>query len=304
MDIELDVSGRLGEPAALAGSYFAPDRPGPARAVLVCLPGGTYNRRYFDLEVPGHPDHSFARAATAEGFGVVAFDELGTGDSSRPDRDIGLPEQAAAAAGAVAGLPELLGVGGPWIGVGHSMGGYVVTLQQAADRSYAAIAVLGTTNQYVAPLGAVPELMEAAATPGGRDALVEGMLTAMEERYAWPDRAPMRPWFHLGDVPEAVVQADDATTLTVVPRRAGAQASVPGFVADAAAGVEVPVFLSYGEVDVSPDPHREVSYFRNSPDVTLFLLAGSGHCHNMAPTRRVLWRRLFEWCGGVVGATP
>ena len=99
-----------------------------------------------------------------------------------------------------------------------------------------------------------------------------------------------------------MIDADDATTTTVVTRRSAMQSSVPGITAEAATEIEVPVFLGYGEVDVSTDPHAEPAFFSRSPDITLYLLAGSGHCHNMAATRRVLWERLLDWCDAV--ATP
>ncbi len=300
-ELELDVGDRLGELATVSATYVAPVEPGSGRPVLVCLPGGTYTRGYFDLHVPGHPGYSFAEDAAARGFPVVLIDHVGTGASTRTTRDLGLADQAAAAAEVVEQLPDAIGLSGPFVGVGHSMGGYVAMLQQAAHRSYAALAVLGTTNQALSPLLLPAELVEAAATADGRAAVLEQMLAAFPDRYVESSREPMRSWFHLGDVPDEVVAADDATTLTVVPRRCGAEATVPGVTADAAARIDVPVHLAYGELDVSPAPHAEPAFFPASGDVTLFVLAGSGHCHNMASTRGVLWDRLARWCAEVPG---
>lgn len=71
--------------------------------------------------------------------------------------------------------------------------------------------------------------------------------------------------------------------------------AIPRVVADEAALIGVPVFLGYGEVDVSPDPSTEAQFYTRSPDVTTFVVPGSGHCHNMAATRHVLWQRLLAW---------
>ena len=109
----------------------------------------------------------------------------------------------------------------------------------------------------------------------------------------------MLPWFHLDDVPPAVVEADTASTLTVVPRRCAATSMVPGVAIEAAAKIEVPVLLAYGDVDVSPQPRAEPGFFPASRDITLFLLRDSGHCHNMAGTRHVLWDRLARWVAEV-----
>lgn len=292
--IELDVSAAVGEPAHLSGSIYAISSQPTAtqKPLLVCLPGGTYNRDYFDLPIPGY---SFAQHMIDRGHGLVIFDQLGTGTSTRPTREIGLADQASAMALAVRQLPEVTGHAGPYIGIGHSMGGYVAMLQQHHDRSYFALAILGTTNQWVEPLGLPPELLEAAATRDGRDALVEQMVSAIPDRFVEADRTALLPWFHLADVPAEVIVEDIRTTSTVVPRRPAAQASVPAIVRDEAADIDVPIFLGYGEVDVSPDPRREVEAFAASHDITLYLLKGSGHCHNMASTRHLLWDRLAAW---------
>ena len=34
--------------------------------------------------------------------------------------------------------------------------------------------------------------------------------------------------------------------------------------------------------------------------LTLYVLAGSAHCHNMAGTRQRLWDRLLGWCGSAI----
>lgn len=50
--LSLDVSGAIGERASLAATYY-PARAGDgAAAILVCLPGGTYSREYWDLGFP------------------------------------------------------------------------------------------------------------------------------------------------------------------------------------------------------------------------------------------------------------
>lgn len=292
-DFQLDI----GDGLALAGTYFPPQTPERDRPVLVCLPGGTYTRGYFDLDVPGY---SFARDAAERGFAVVSFDQLGTGASSRPDREIDLADQAAAVDAAVKRLPEMLGREGPFVAVGHSMGGYVAMVQQAAYRSYAGLAILGTTNSAVGPLNLPEDMVAAAATPEGRAALIEEIAGAMPDFYIQGDRSDLSAWFHLADVPAKVVERDLATTLTVVPRRAAAASSVPYVTADAAADVDVPVFLAYGDVDVSIRPHAEPAAFPRSRDVTLFVLPGSGHCHNMASSRQLLWDRLARWCHTVI----
>ena len=70
---------------------------------------------------------------------------------------------------------------------------------------------------------------------------------------------------------------------------------IPGVVAEHAAQIDVPVLIGYGAVDVSPEPRAEARLYRNSPDITTLVLAGSAHCHNMASSRQQLWQRLLTW---------
>lgn len=291
----LEVSDVVGESATLAATVYPAATPNPR--ALVCLPGGTYNRSYWHFDVPGHPGYNFAEYAAQRGFSVVAIDPLGTGDSSRPERDIDLSDIAAALGSATTALGDLTGTTEKPVAVAHSLGGYLAILQQAAFGSYAAMAVLGCTNQHVAPLNLDVAFIAKAATPQGRTELVEQITAAIPERYIQTPRGDLQSWFHLPDVPPAVVEADHATTLSVVPRRFGAGA-VPGITADEAALIEVPVFLGYGAVDVSPDPGAEAAFYGRSPEVTTMLLESSAHCHNMASTRHQLWDRLLSWAAG------
>jgi pimeloyl-ACP methyl ester carboxylesterase len=102
--------------------------------------------------------------------------------------------------------------------------------------------------------------------------------------------------FHLDDVPAPVVEAD----LAASGQRVGAVTCVPmvqqAFAEDAAK-IDVPVFLGFGERDISPDPWQEPAGYRSSPDVTLHMLAGSAHCHNYAATRMRQWDRIAAWLG-------
>jgi len=303
-DLEIEVEVWDDEPTVLFGRWYehpaaVDEIAGPA-AVLVCLPGGTYDHAYWDLDVPGE-EYSFARWMAERGYVVVAFDSLGTGASTHPEHETGFAEQACATAAAVEVIRDEVPDGTPIIAVGHSMGGYHAIVQQAAAQSYDALVVLGTTLGVVDIIPLPDELIEAASQgPEARAAIIDAVVQSFAEPYAPGDRTDLRDAFHLPDVPEFVLTADVEQTTTVVPRLAAAQSTVPWFAIEAANSVAVPVFLSYGEVDVSRDPHEEPKYFGNSDDVTLFVLRGSAHCHNMATTRHEQWERIEQWLWSVV----
>lgn len=295
--LSLDVSDVVGERAHLAATYYAA-RTGAAAALLVCLPGGTYSREYWDLDIPGRDGYSFADYAAGNGYAVVTVDPLGTGESSRPARDFDFGDIAAALALAVAALPDTIGVHAPMVAVAHSLGGYLAITQQAEFNSYAAMAILGCTNQHVAPLNLDAALIARAATPQGRAELAREIISALPQPYFEGPREHLQSWFHLGDVPADVVAADCVTAKSIVPRVFGT-AMIPGVVAEHAARIDVPVLVGYGAVDVSPDPRAEASLYRSSPDLTTVVLADSAHCHNMASSRQRLWRRLLDWTATV-----
>jgi alpha-beta hydrolase superfamily lysophospholipase len=126
-----DVSDVIGEQASLAATYYPPRTSADAGAVLVCLPGGTYSRKYWDLNIPGHRGYSFADFATENGYAVMTIDPLGTGESSKPVRDFDFADIAATLACAVSALPGLTGNHAPPLSVAHSLGGYLAITQQA-----------------------------------------------------------------------------------------------------------------------------------------------------------------------------
>jgi pimeloyl-ACP methyl ester carboxylesterase len=300
--VRFDVSDVIGEQASLAATYYPPRTGDAAGAVLVCLPGGTYSREYWDLSVPGHHGYSFAGFAAERGFAVVTIDPLGIGESSKPTRDFDFTDIAATLACAVSKLSAVTGEHLPTVALAHSLGGYLAITQQALFSSYRGLAVLGCTNQHVAPLNLDPAFIARSETAQGRAALAEEILSALSQPYFEGPREHMLSWFHLADVPADVVEADCATTKSVVPRVFGT-AMIPGIVAERAAQIDVPVFIGYGAVDVSPEPSAEARLYPNSPDVTTVVLAGSAHCHNMASSRHQLWRRLLDWAATVTRPT-
>lgn len=295
--LSLDVSDVVGEQASLAATYY-PARAGAAAAVLVCVPGGTYSRQYWDLDIAGHDGYSFADFATGHGYAVVTIDPLGTGESSQPARDFDFTDIAAALACAVAALPDTIGIHAPPVAVAHSLGGYLAITQQALFPSYSGMAILGCTNLHVAPLNLGAAFIARAANPQGRAELAQEILSALPQPYFEGPREYLQSWFHLGDVPADVVAADSVTAKSVVPRVFGT-AMIPGVVAEHAARIDVPVLAGYGVVDVSPDPRAEAGFYRSSPDITTVVLADSAHCHNMASSRHRLWRRLLDWTATV-----
>jgi alpha-beta hydrolase superfamily lysophospholipase len=305
-ELVLDVSARLpfDERVLLAASVHVPDvDDAPPRAVLVCWPGGSYSRAYWDMHVPGHPGYSFAEHMTAQGFVVVAADHLGVGESTKPaDGDeVNFETMCAAAAAFVEQVRALLADGSPQlggtprpeipiIGIGHSLGACLTVVAQARHRCYDAVALLGFTHGH-------KEVAVAAVGAALQDATAQARAffgETWDDVYGLAAREPNHAWLHRPDVPAAVIAADDAEAVRW-PRQSYVEALLAGHSARFAAELDCDVFLGFGDHDVAADPHADVAYYTGSRDVTLYVLPNSAHCHNFATTRAELWDRIGLW---------
>jgi alpha-beta hydrolase superfamily lysophospholipase len=280
----VDVSDDIG----LAGQHeisaivAEPEAPGASRGLLVCLPGGTFTREYFHppTDLPGY---SFAEYMANRGYATMLIDPLGVGASSRPpDGEVVTAEVTARAnQSALRQIIDLQShAPAVTIGVGHSLGGQLTIVQQAAFKEFDAIAILGWSNLGLERHGATTDVL------AGQN---------VENGYLSIDRSSRRHLFHEDDVPEALLEAERTMSAPVsIPLFRTTME--PGIVADAAGTVTTPVFLAFGARDVSSNPHAEVPTYGSSSDVSLFVMANSAHCHNFASTRERLFSRLATWC--------
>ena len=306
--VRFRVSGGLEQAAWI----FAPEQPNAVRAALVCLAGGTYDKRYWHMEIAGHPGYSFAEHMATLGYLVVALDHLGVGESSDPaGSSVGLELLVAGDCEVVDQIANRLrtgdladGVGplgAPIVGIGHSMGACITTMVQARQRPYGSVALLGYGVD-------VTNVRDEVTTEESMQERVEHSERALRQlsgadpqaAYHVVARDQLRTLFHAPSVPQAVIDADTAAQ-SRVPVRAAAEVTTPGFVAPFAEAIDVPLFLGFGAVlDTSPEPRMEPANYPVSPDITLYLLADAAHCHNFASTRTVLWNRIASWIASVI----
>jgi pimeloyl-ACP methyl ester carboxylesterase len=309
-----------GAPLRIAVEVRAPRQAslGPAPVVLVCLPGGGMNRRFFDLMPSGDAasdiSFSFARQMAGRGFIVVFIDHLGVGESDRPEDGYLLtPERLVQAnqsalqqvlAGLRAGslladlppLPELVS-----IGVGHSMGAMLTLLQQAAHQPYAGLALLGFSTR------GMPEYLipEAKALAGDTQALRAGLVRLAKATFCVPypevkPSAQSNSLFAGAAAEPRGVEAIKAARDRMLPVTAFLS-MLPGNVAPEAAQIEVPLFLALGERDIAGPPHQIPAAFPKSRDLSLHILPESGHSHFLFPARTGLFNRLAGWARLVAG---
>jgi pimeloyl-ACP methyl ester carboxylesterase len=289
-----------GEAAWITARVFAPTRAPRGRpSVLVCLHGGSYDWRYFHIQGPGLEGYSMAEHLAARGHIVIVPDQLGVGESARPTEPLKATRAVAAAANhhamrqafarlaegslhpRIAACPDALKVG-----VGHSLGGMVLVTEQARFATYDLVAPIG----YGCGAGRLEVDGESITMADADRALVIETATPGYERV---NRALISSTFHWEDVSPQALAADEAMSTAFLSIMAWEARHA--HTAQEAAAIQTPVFLAFGERDVSPDPWAEPAFYRSSPDITLYRLPRTAHCHNFAPLRRRLWDRLDAW---------
>jgi hypothetical protein len=311
----IDVTAAVGhgEPLQVTVSVVAPTAAQlpPRPFVVIAIPGGTYHRRYWDLHPPGRSGFSKAEYLADRGLVFVACDYLGGGDSSRPDDGdfIGLEVQADAAHGVFEYVRDSLAEGtlvdalppvaDPTIvGIGQSLGGFITMIQQGKYGDYPAIGIFGASPLLIANTRDQPNWAQLSATER------RAWITDENARQSGGQELPMyhgapreqyRGIFHVEDVLDDLFAYDEAECHTLIPRNSGIDGMTPGFAQPFADRIASPLFLAFGEFDVSADPHAEPTGYPRSSDITVVVVPRMAHMHNFAETRVQLWERFLEW---------
>jgi hypothetical protein len=275
--------------------------------VACCFPGGGMSADYFTL--PGAYDMAAHLART--GIVVLAIDHPGVGASDVPVDPWTLTPAAVAAAGAAAaaelvdrlrtgrlasGLAPVPGA--VPVGVGHSMGAMLVAIQQAHQRPYAGLVLLGHSGR------GLPEVLtpEELATAGDGNAVRDAIVGLAQARFGTPLPLGTTDASELLVGPDAPADALAAigTSRSALLAVCGLAAMIPGSHDAELAAVDVPVLVGLGDHDIAGDPEAAPGWLTGSRDVTLFVLRDAHHNHNIAPTRAELWDRVASWCAATV----
>jgi pimeloyl-ACP methyl ester carboxylesterase len=290
-------------PARIAGSV--------SRLAFCCIPGGAMRRGYFDLMVGEDTSYSFAEAMAAHGHVSVLIDSLGAGESSRPLDGYELTPDVMADANAQAvaqimnglrhgdidpALPPMTALKS--IGVGHSMGALLTAVQQARHRSHAAMLMLGFSTRGMADFNS-PEENAYAGDPSGARANVVRLarIRHPEPYFEIISNPTSREVFGRGaDRPAVMALATVREKCLATP---SLFSMIPGSSAPDCAAIDVPVMLGIGDRDICGPPHEVPANFPASRDVTLLVLAETGHTHFVFPSRQELFDRVANWAATV-----
>ena len=296
----------------IAADLFAPQTVRPRPLLWVCIPGGGINRQYFDLDVASQNGaFSMARHLAAGGDLVLTVDPPGvggaihlmTGTPSLPRvvADVlaaavdglraELESDGAAAAGLSAVVPRAV------VGLGHSAGALLVAFQQAHHHSYDVVALLGFSASGLPGVLNEDELGYA----GRPERLSEDLKNLTRSRFG----DPLPEWSSsstgelepddLATQIDMALEAASSRLLALV----GMTAIVPGSVQPELDDLRIPIFAALGEHDLGGTLDVLPGQLPGCGDLTLFLLEGAGHNHNVAVNRRLLWDRVRRWATSV-----
>lgn len=307
--VEIEGTAEIAVDVVLPASLRAP------ATQLFCLPGGFLSRRYFD---PGDPDDdtersfSFADYLAQRGYPVVMVDHLGCGDSTQPPEEDGYRLDVDAITRVNHAVWRSVGerlrarYGEEFIsvGVGHSMGSALTVALQANHRPHAALVLqsFSTTG--------LPAFLQGneASFANDPERTHEHLAELVRQRFGTPYPGPSSrkqtdedtaAAFSVGTAPPLAKELLQRSATNLIAM-AGLLTMIPGGYARYAEGVDVPVFVAYGDHDLGRANHAPPT-LPNAPEVLAYTLQDSWHCHNMANSRVRLWDRTLRWLKSVIG---
>jgi len=268
-----------GGPARTISGYRY-DPPCKASTVVLLQHGLSYTKEAWDF-----PGYSVARPLAQAGYGVVAIDRLGYGESPLPDGNSVSQEAFAEITRQV--VHQLRKEFDHVVLGGHSAGGGVTMLAQGLFGSGDAILVLAWHHR---PSEAIVKQFMTEEEP-----------RALRDDYMyWLGSPENRATWHFSPAADPAVVAADAEAAVLTPsgeiHSIGKQPS--RYVTP---NIRVPVFLQLAELDPEFEPKyadMERQLLSNAPSVTVDVVPGAAHTHMLHPSGRDGTARLVDWVKG------
>lgn len=260
------------------------------RTLLLAVHGATYNHKYWDVPAINGHEYSFARYMAERKYAVLAIDQLGAGESTRPaDGDLLTLDQTASAVHQV--ITRLRagegGVGYAFervVTVGHSLGAINAIYEQGTYHDADAVVSTG--------MGHVPHELPVPAEVIGEMLQHEYSMAPGEAR------APL--FFYAPGADPEVIAYDRDVLADFLSRGQLVTGILAGFDTSATrvGSVNGPVLVQLGEYDaLYPASYAagEAAYFTSASNVTVQSLPGVGHNFNMHFRNHEGWRLIDEW---------
>lgn len=262
------------------------------RTLLLAVHGANYNHKYWDVpNINGH-EYSFARYMADRKYAVLAIDQLGAGESTKPvDGDaVTLDLTASGIHQVIARLRSGANATGyafeKVVTVGHSLGSINAIYEQGTYHDADAVVATG--------MGHVPHELPVPAE------LIADLL--QYEYFKLPDALrPLMFYYAPGADPE-VIQYDADNLADFLARGQLTTGILAAFSFDTAATrvgqATGPVLVQLGEFDgLSPASlaDGEAAFFTSASSVTVHALPGAGHDFNTHYRNHEGWKLMDDW---------
>ena len=262
------------------------------RTLLLALHGANYNHKYWDVPTINGHEYSFARYMAERKYAVLAIDQLGAGESTKPaDGDLLTLDRTASAIHQVitrlrSGENGLAYEFERVVTVGHSLGSINAVYEQGTYHD--ADAVITTGMGHVRHAMPVPDELIAELS--------------QYEYFTVPGELRPVMFYHAPGADPDVIQYDRDNLADFLPRGQLTTGILPGFVFDMAAlrvgQVTGPVLVQLGEFDglyPASLADQEAAAFTSASSVTVQPLPGVGHDFNTHYRNHEGWRLMDEW---------
>jgi pimeloyl-ACP methyl ester carboxylesterase len=284
----------------MAGTLCVPSN---AHTLQIVVPGGFYNRSYWDIALA---PRSFRLAMNNAGYATLAIDRIGSGASSVPPSALltGISQADAVHQVVTAMRPRFAKI----ILGGHSLGSAIAMIEAGTYHDVDGVLVTSLSH-HLNLLGTasvattfVPAILDPAF---GNRQLDPGYLTTMAgTRYSMQQPGPNMP---------AAVSLDE-TTKDVSAATELVDSALLGTVIPYTRLIDVPVLSAVGSADpmvcglLAADCSTAAAYLASeapfygpAAKLATYVLPGFGHSINYAPNSSDLYAAVVSWANRMVG---
>ena len=259
------------------------------RPLQVLVHGGTYNHNYWNVPAINGHDYSYARFMAEAGYALLAIDQLGAGESSKPPGDFVTLSETASSIHQV--LVQMRSNNNPLgygydkiVLVGHSFGSINAILVQGTyhDADALVVTALGHVPH---PLPIPPELIQQLA---------------QFPYFPLPAEARTALFYFANAADPDVIAYDNANLADLLTRGQlfTTFAAIFDPAADQVGAVTGPVLVQLGENDAlwpSQYASGEAAFWTSASSITVQSLALTGHSFNTHLVNKSGWQSINQW---------
>lgn len=270
--------------------YYYHQGPPSDRVLQVTVHGATHYHRYWDLPEVNGVSYSYARHMVAQGYNVLAIDQLGTGASSQPDGDFVTLDETASAL--------------------HQVLASLRSPQNPTGRRHRRIALVGHSNGsltsiYTAGTYHDPDALVTTAwmnvphaLPFNPDDIMAAVTTPYIPATTFPQGFWIGVFYHVPSTDLQLVSQEYSLLGPAVQARAQFR-DLFHFATHTeltrSTQVTVPVLVQNGDFDtIQPSALMgpEATFYPNAPSVTLNYLTAMGHHINGHANHLQSWTQI------------